>query len=611
MESKEVCESIVNYSNDAILCKTLDGRIISWNPAAKHIFGYGSEEVINKHISILIPTHLLEEEMMILERISKGEIIKHYETERIRKDGTLVHVSLTISPLKDVAGKIIGASKIIRDITERKAIEDALKKAEEKLKQHEEKFRHMFDHMLEGIQIHDFDWKYTYVNDALVKVSHYKREELIGYTLMDKYPGIEKSDLFKVLDRCMKERVSEQFETKFTFPNGTTTDFELRIQPVPEGIFILSINISERKQAEEKQKTSETYYQSIIEQANDMIYITDTTVTGKFIDINPSGCKLLGYTKEEFLKLNPMDIIFKEDLNLNPIRISELKSGDEVKNERRLKRKDGTAIETESSGKMLEDGNFIVFARDITERKKAEKEIILLNENLEMRVKERTQELEAFSYSVSHDLRAPLRAVNGYAQMLKEDYGSQFDEEGTRIIENIKYNSVKMGTLIDDLLAFSRLGRKEVQKRDIDLNEMLEAVVIDLNKTTDHRTLIKFNKLHIVKADYGLLYQAIFNLVSNGIKYSAKKEKPEVEISSQIVNNEIIISIKDNGAGFDMKYAGKLFGVFQRLHSQEEFEGTGVGLAIVQRIIAKHNGRVWAEGKVGHGATFNISLTNT
>ncbi len=238
----------------------------------------------------------------------------------------------------------------------------------------------------------------------------------------------------------------------------------------------------------------------------------------------------------------------------------------------------------------------IVF--DINERKKAEEQLKAVN-----------KELEAFSYSVSHDLRAPLRAVNGYAEMLNEDYEAELDEEGKRIIQAIRYNTAKMGTLIDDLLAFSQLGRKEMKKTKIDMNELTEGVLSEMNKSVSHKAKISIGELQSVKADYGLLHQVMFNLISNAIKYSSKKENPIVEIFSEMKDGEIIFSVKDNGAGFDMKYADKLFGVFQRLHSQEEFEGTGVGLAIVQRVIAKHSGRIWAEGKVNEGATFKFSLT--
>jgi light-regulated signal transduction histidine kinase (bacteriophytochrome) len=212
---------------------------------------------------------------------------------------------------------------------------------------------------------------------------------------------------------------------------------------------------------------------------------------------------------------------------------------------------------------------------------------------------------------VSHDLRAPLRAINGYAEILKEDYSSKLNDEGNWVIECIKYNATKMGALIDDLLTFSRLGKKELQKTKINMNELVEGALIDIDKILTHNAKIKIGKLHKVNADYGLLHQVVFNLISNAIKYSSKKEEPVIEISSVEKSNEITFSIKDNGAGFDMKYVDKLFGVFQRLHSQEEFEGTGVGLAIVQRIVAKHGGRVWAKGKVDTGATFSFTLTKS
>jgi two-component system sensor histidine kinase/response regulator len=232
------------------------------------------------------------------------------------------------------------------------------------------------------------------------------------------------------------------------------------------------------------------------------------------------------------------------------------------------------------------------------------KELKTMNKELEFSNKE----LEAFSYSVSHDLRAPLRAVNGYAQILSEDYSPKLDEEGKRIIEAMKYNSTKMGALIDDLLGFSQLGRKEVQKSDIDMNELTKAVLNDINKTMTHKAEIKIGSLHNLKADYRLFHHVIFNLVSNAVKYSSKKEYPLVEILSEDKNNEIVFSVKDNGAGFDMRFAHKLFGVFQRLHKTKDFEGTGVGLAIVQRIINKHGGKIWVEAEVEKGATFYFVL---
>ena len=167
---------------------------------------------------------------------------------------------------------------------------------------------------------------------------------------------------------------------------------------------------------------------------------------------------------------------------------------------------------------------------------------------------------------------------------------------------------MSMGTLIDELLTFSRLGRKEVQKKEIDMNELTKSVLIELNKSITHIAKIKTGNLHKIKADDGLLKQVMFNLISNAVKYSSKKQNPLIEIFSEEKKDEVIFSIKDNGVGFDMKYYDKLFGVFQRLHKQNEFEGVGVGLAIVQRIIAKHGGKVWAEGKTDEGATFNFSL---
>lgn len=218
------------------------------------------------------------------------------------------------------------------------------------------------------------------------------------------------------------------------------------------------------------------------------------------------------------------------------------------------------------------------------------------------------KELEAFSYSVSHDLRAPLRAINGYTQMMEEDFYPLFNEEGRRMITAVRRNTQRMGNLIDDLLAFAMLGKKPIEKTTINMESLVQDVLVELKKSTDHKAALKLGALLPVDGDYALIKQVIINLVSNAIKYSSRKDQPVIEIFSERENNETTYTIRDNGEGFDMRYADKLFGVFQRLHSVAQFEGTGVGLAIVNRIIVKHGGTIRAQAEVGQGATFYFTL---
>jgi light-regulated signal transduction histidine kinase (bacteriophytochrome) len=254
----------------------------------------------------------------------------------------------------------------------------------------------------------------------------------------------------------------------------------------------------------------------------------------------------------------------------------------------------------------------------MTEREETKLELKRLNESLEMKIQERTSELEqsikemeAFSYSVSHDLRAPLRIINGYSKLLWNEYAEKFDADGkefmTAIIENTKY----MGRLIDDLLNLSRLGREAITTSQIDMTALTQVVLHEMRM--DDATIAAEIKVHELKpcvADQMLIRQVWINLISNAIKYSKKKEKPQIEIGSYEKGNSTVYYVKDNGAGFDMKFAAKLFGVFIRLHDRSEFDGTGVGLALVHRIITKHGGKVWANGKVNEGAVFYFSLPN-
>lgn len=230
---------------------------------------------------------------------------------------------------------------------------------------------------------------------------------------------------------------------------------------------------------------------------------------------------------------------------------------------------------------------------------KHQQELALMNLN---------RELEAFTYSVSHDLRAPLRAINGFSEILREEAADVLNSESTDALGEIILNVKKMGQLIESLLEFSRLGKRSITKTQVDMTELFQAVINDVSRFSSGHTTFDLHHMDTVHGDISMLKQVIHNLVSNAVKYSARKDFPVVEMGCRTEKGEHIFYVKDNGAGFNMKYYDKLFNVFQRLHGNGEFEGTGVGLAIVQRIVAKHGGRVWAEGKENEGAVFYFSL---
>lgn len=250
--------------------------------------------------------------------------------------------------------------------------------------------------------------------------------------------------------------------------------------------------------------------------------------------------------------------------------------------------------------------------------KNAESQIVELNIGLEQKIIERTAQLEAanrdmesFSYSVSHDLRAPLRAINGFTQILMEDYEQELNPDAKDLLQEIISNSDKMGKLIDNLLEFSRIGNQSVSLVKVNVRELVDTIIKDLKaQDSDRKVKVTINHLEDVNADKNMIKQAFINLLSNAFKYSGKRKDAHIEVGSYQQNGHSVYFVKDNGAGFDMEYYDKLYGVFQRLHSTNEFEGTGVGLAIIQRIVTKHNGKVWAEGKVNQGASFYISLPN-
>lgn len=606
-------ESIINFSDDAIISKTLDGNITSWNHGAEKTFGYSSEEIIGKHISILIPPHLQNEENELIEKIRSGEIVDHYETERIKKDGTSIYVSLTISPLKDAIGNIVGASKISRDITERKGVE-------EKIKESEVRYRSLIENSSEGIVLSDAFLNNIYRSPGAEKITGIiPNENAINLAHPDDLQLIKN----KRVEVINNPGVPIPFQARFRhtlghyiWMEGTFTNL-LQVKGV-NAIVTNYRDITERKKAEGKLLASEIRYRRLFEAANDGILILSFD-TCEIEDVNPFLIEMLGYSHAALLGRQLWEIGLFKDINENKVAFIKLKNEKYIRyDDLPLKAKDGRIIWVEFVSNVYDVNERQVIQcniRDISERRKAADQIQALNEHLESKVIERTaqleianKELESFSYSVSHDLRAPLRAINGYAKMLEEDYNKLFDGEGKRLLSIVQGNATKMGLLIDDLLTFSRLGKKEVNKTLLDMTAMATDTINELKKGLDLKAKIIINDLDPVMADNALMSQVWINLLSNAIKYSSDKTNSVIEINSKKENNEVVYSVSDNGAGFDMQYVHKLFGVFQRLHSEEEFEGTGVGLALVQRIINKHGGKIWAQGEVGKGATFYFSL---
>ncbi len=550
--------------------------------------------------------------------IAHGEIWKG-ELKNKAKDGTVYWVDTTIVPFLNEHGKPYQYVAIRADITARKQAEEEirqlnadldkkvlertneLQKSKDQLAQSLERvtFLASITNNIQDIVISsDSNFRITRWNETAEKLLEWKSDEVLGkrpdVILNVIYPHETREEILNAFEQRGFWRGEVIYHTKSGSPlNILATASHLKdVEGNVTGNLILARDITDRIAAERKLKEFEYFFIN----SNDFSCIANAE--GYFEILNPSFNRVLGYTSDE-LSMNPfLDFVHPEDIEATLGAYQRLQAGATIINfVNRYRRKDGQYLWFDwNATPNTATGKLYCIARDITDRKKAEEALTKLN-----------AELEAFSYSVSHDLRAPLRAVNGYAKMLEEDYDALLDENGRRLIGIVRENARHMGQLIDDLLAFSRLGRKEIHKENIDMKELVQALVNEMSLAQPN-VQFSIDNLHMIAADKSLVRQVWFNYISNAVKYSSKTQSPSVVITSALVNEEVIYSVTDNGTGFDMAYAHKLFRVFQRLHTHEEFEGTGVGLAIVDRIISKHGGKVWAESKPGKGATFYFSL---
>ena len=450
--------------------------------------------------------------------------------------------------------------------------------------------------------------KFEEVNYAASTILGYSMEEIKGSSILfyladEDRPGIQK--LFK--------------ENKDKF------SFETRVYSKERGIKWLNWNIINKngfwfanarditdiKEVEE----IKNYLSTVVRQSEDAIYLHDHD--GKIISWNDGAEKIYGFSEAEALNMKIWNIVPVHYLLEMQAVINEVLKGGKIESKEMTRiTKYGKMIVVAFSASVIADlsGNIksvAITERDITQQKKAKLDILQLNEDLRKNVTElelANGELESFSYSVSHDLRAPLRAITGYTQIILEEHSERFDEELKRLFTIILTGAKRMNALIDDLLAFSKLGKKAVVKVPLNLNKLAQQVVDELQSPGNRPAGISIQALPSTEGDQALIYQVFVNLISNALKYSGKKSAPVIEIGSSENADEYIYYVKDNGSGFSMDYSHKLFGVFQRLHDSKDFEGTGIGLAIVKRVVTKHGGRVWAEGLPDRGATFYFSL---
>ncbi len=597
---------LIEQSRDGIVILDQSGAIYEANHRFAEMLGYSNEELMKLHVwewSIEQPRETILKNLRQVD-----ESGSHFETLHRRKDGSIYNVEISTNGAMFAGQKLIFS--VCRDITERKRMEKALRESEEK-------FSKAFHALPESITISRVkDGVFIDVNENFCKVTGRSHDEIVGHTGVEiglkERPG-KRGDILKDIQEhggiINREVVFNPQTEKMKATLFSADVIEIGGEPC---MISISTDITERKRMEESLANEAVRRRILIEQSSDGIHIVDQN--GALYEANHRFTEMLGYTSEEIKKLHVWDWVpdIPREKILEGLRqISEKGDRFEVKH----RRKDGSIFDVEiSNNGAMFAGQKLIFSvcRDITERKQAEDKLRQTMMELKLssvQLKATNKELESFSYSVSHDLRSPLRSIDGFSQALLEDYAPKLDETARDYLNRMRNASQKMGDLIDGLLKLSRLTRGEMKRETIDLSMLAQEISERLLETNPERkTEFIISPGLRATGDPQMLRVLMENLLGNAWKFTQKVPEARIEFGSAISNGKQTFFIKDNGAGFDMAYADKLFGAFQRLHDTRDFPGTGIGLATVQRIINRHSGNIWAEGTVGQGAVFYFTL---
>ncbi len=666
-ESETLVRSITDHSEDIIFVKDRDSRFLFMNPAGLKQNGFTLEQILGHSDMELNPNAAEAATSMATDlRVMSSRQTETTEEEVSLPSGGKRVLLTTKTTRLDPNGNVIGLVGISRDITDRK-------RAEEALRESEERFRSLYTSMTEVVALHEIvtdskgqavDYRILDINPSYTKVMGISRDRAVGALASQLY-GVDKMPYLNIYDRVAATGEPASFEA---FIPLLSKHFEISVFSPQRGHFaIVASDISDRKQAESRLAKQQALLEGMNRILREAIRCeTETELADKCLTVaqeltgsqfgliqelnatgnadclamtSPGGevCKMPQSEAAVLLRDMPMRGLLANVIQKGVTLLANdpaahpdwaglppghpplqrflgvpLKVGDRSIGLIGLANKSSDYDSEDQEVAESVASSFV----EALQRLRAKHHLRSLNTFLDQRVQERTtqletanRELESFSYSVSHDLRAPLRAISGFAGILAEDYRQRLDDEGQRLLDTITREAKQMGQLIDDLLQFSRVGRKTMQAAEVDMRMLAQKAWLDCTAQSPGRNL-QFNlrPLPVTRGDAAMLRQVWTNLISNAVKYTRPKEVAVIEISSRAGEGELVYCVKDNGVGFDPEYVGKLFNVFQRLHSESEFEGTGVGLALVQRIIRRHGGRVWAEGKPNEGATFYFTL---
>ncbi len=604
--ANNLLQAVLDASSDAITMTNRKGEFQACNKILLQRWGKTREEIVGFSAGKVLPPSVFQNRVKII-----NECIEAREGVTFTDTYDEKWFENTIEPIVEADGTIENVALFSRDIT-------LLKNTLDNLKKNEEKFAKAFRCSPDPILITILnEGKIVEANDSFIACSGLTKDECIGKTTIDIHLWIIPEQRNQFTSLLQKNGRVQNFECDFNFKGNVRNCLvSAEIISLNEEEYILGVihDITERKTAELKLENERKRLRTLIESIPDLVWLKDHD--GVYILCNPKfellfGAKekdIIGKTDYDFVDAPLADFFREKD------RKAMMAGKPSINTEELIFAGNGykglfETIKTpvyDVEGRLI---GILGISRDMTELNE-------LNQNLEKKVEERTmqledanKDLEAFAYSISHDLRAPLRHIDGFSKILKDTISDSTDETN-RYFRKISDSVIQMGRMIDDLLKFSRLGRKPIQTTDVDLNILVKNVVNQFEpEITSRKIEIAIDKLPVIHGDYGLLQMVFENLISNAIKFTSKKEKAIIEIGYyKDTDPKNTIFVKDNGAGFDMAYASKLFGVFQRLHTQSEFEGTGIGLANAKQIIHKHGGTITAKSEIDNGATFLITL---